>query len=161
MMRRNLSCRFGLASGLVLAAAWAAFTVPEQADAARPPRETIVFDVRVTGDMKLVGTLDPQTCEILGDPMAEGRSDRRSVIVNRPSPAIRMDFLAALPCFTAGDIYGLDCGGTLVIRQARNDSASIEYFFRAAREDALGVADLLVGLDRPVGVEKQHPDRPT
>ena len=67
----------------------------------------------------------------LGPP--EGRADKSQVIVNRPSPAIQMDSLAALPeCFTFGDIYGLACGDTLVIKQAKNGSVTIEYFFWAA-----------------------------
>lgn len=135
-MKNNSSCRFGLTSCLVLAAAWVSSAVSEPTHAAvgASPRETIRFDVRVTGDMELVGTFDRQTCEILGDPLdpvAEGRADRSQVVVNRPSPAIQMDFLAELECFTAGDIYSLDCGGDLVIIQARNGSARIEYYFLA------------------------------
>ncbi len=57
------------------------------------------------------------------------------VVVSRPSPAIQMDFLAALPeCFTAGDIYGLACGGLLNITQ-ESGSQSIKYFFEAEGTD--------------------------
>ena len=142
MMRANLLRGFGVVGALVLAAGWGFLVPPGTARADHKPHhggggggeETILFDVRVTGDMELVGTFNSQTCEILGDPndpVAEGRADKSQVIVNRPSPAIQMDFLAVLECFTAGDIYSLDCGGDLVIIQARNGSARIEYYFLA------------------------------
>ena len=107
--------------------------------------EAILFDVTTPAesDMAIIGVFgdfDPEADGIITTPTgcsaqegpAEGRADKRQVIVNRPSPAIQMDFLAALPeCFTVGDIYALGCGGDLVIRQAQNGSASIAYFFGA------------------------------
>lgn len=105
--------------------------------------ETILFDVTTLGgsDMVIVGvftddpsqaTLTTSTGCLVIEGAAQGRADKRQVIVNRPSPAIQMDFLAELSCFMADDIYGLICGGDLVIKQANNGSQSIEYFFEAA-----------------------------
>ena len=103
--------------------------------------EAVRYDVTTPPEsaIEIIGVFDSEGefvtdagCEVaLG--LAEGRADKNQVIVNRPSPAIEMEFLAALPeCFTFGDIYGLACGDTLVIKQAKNGSASIEYFFWAA-----------------------------
>ncbi len=163
MKRTNLLCRFGVAGCLALALVWATLALSGSA-LANPPdgdgnhnhgggggggggEETIFFDVTtlVGSDMVIVGvfTDDPSQatlttstgCFVIEGP-AEGRADKRQVIVNRPSPAIQMDFLAegpdGLSCFMIDDIYGLNCGGDLVIKQANNGSESIEYFFRAA-----------------------------
>ena len=115
--------------------------------------ETIFFDVRtldldggedppVPSDIVIIGFFDsdgtsttPEGCKYFPGPAA-GRADKSQVIMNRPSPAIQMDFLAAGPdalsCFRAGDIYDLGCQSTMVIKQANNGSASIIFFFGAA-----------------------------
>jgi len=162
-MSRNMLWGATLAECLVLALVWGMLALSGSALADPPDgdgnhnhggggggggggEEAILFDVTtpVGSDTEIIGVFgdfDPAAYGIITTPTgcsvklgpAEGQADKRRVIVNRPSPAIRMDFLAALPeCFTAGDIYSLDCGGDLVIRQAQNGSASIEYFFGAA-----------------------------
>ena len=157
MKRTNLLRGFGAVGCLALAAAWGVLTFSGTA-LANPPdgngnhnhgdggggggEETIFFDVTtlVGSDIVIIGvftddvsegTLISSTgCFVIEGP-AEGRADKHQVIVNRPSPAIQMDFLAGLSCFMAADIYGLNCGGDLVIKQAKNGSESIEYFFQA------------------------------
>jgi len=126
-----------LAGCIALAGMWIVMATPKTAMAKPPSKETIYFDVNVTGDMLLVGTFirnDDGTFYVQPG-LAEGRAETLSqVVVNRPSPAIQMDFLAALSCFTAGDIYGLDGSGTLVIIEG-NKGQSVRYSFRAYGKD--------------------------
>ena len=137
MFGKNRDKRVGLCvmvvtSCFILATLWVVLATPETVLAKPPAKETVRFDVDVTGDMLLVGTFNPDGTTKLG--LAEGRAGTSNVVVNRPSPAIQMDFLAALSCFTAGDIYSLDHGGSLDIIQS-SKGAFIRYFFRAHGKD--------------------------
>jgi hypothetical protein len=89
--------------------------------------------------MEIVGTWIKKDCILVESGSAQGRAGNTggsNVVVNRPPVAIRMDFLAELECFDSGDednpvIYGLDCGGTLDIRQNKDGTADAIYFFKA------------------------------
>lgn len=133
--RKNKRTRLGLISlavCIVLAAVWGVLAVRGAALAKPPAKEAVRFAVDVTGDMLLVGTFNPDGT--IEEGLAEGRAGRTNVVVNRPSPAIEMDFLAALSCFTAGDIYSLDDGGSLDIFDS-NKGGFFRYFFRAYGKD--------------------------
>lgn len=122
----------------VLAAISAVLATPETVLAAQPSKETIRFHVTtpdpLESDIVIVGTFDSSQSDRIAEGPAEGRAGKSDVVVNRPSPAIQMDFLAPLDCFTAGDIYSLDHGGTLEILQS-SKGAFIRYFFRARGKD--------------------------
>jgi hypothetical protein len=119
-----------LAGCMLLVGTWISLRMSETA-MAKPV--DILFDVDVTGDMFLVGTFD-QDGNIQPGP-AEGRAGRTNVVVNRPSPAIQMDFMAELPCFSAGDIYSHDGGGTIDIGMSNKHADQMTYFFRANGKD--------------------------
>ena len=118
-----------VATCIALVGLWAVLATPETALAKKPPREHVLFDVTTLelSDMVILGVANPDLgCPAVKFGPANGRADNKPrVIVNRPSPAIQMDFLAvddASLCFKKGDIV---CDGTLVIGQ--NDAV---YYFR-------------------------------
>jgi hypothetical protein len=138
-------CVMVVTASLVLAALWAVLATPETALAKKPITEPILFNVTtLTGSaIEIVGyfdAADPGANEdgiVLG-PAKGYASDRHSNVgVRRPSPAIQMDFLAALDCFDSGDIYSFDCSGSLGIFQD-NKGAFIRYFFQAYGKDPEG-----------------------
>ena len=109
--------------------------------AAPPNGEQVLFEVTTPlgGDIEIVGVFVIVDGTWVLDPDAnpEGRAGRNNVVVNRPSPAVRLDFLAELDeCFTAtvDDNYSLDSVGTLEIFQNKR-GAGIRIFFAARGKD--------------------------
>jgi hypothetical protein len=111
-------------------------------------KQTVHFAVDVTGDIELVGTFNSDGTVNVGD-VPDGRAGDR-VIVNGPSPALRMDFLAGLDpvCVPTGTIYSLDGSGTLSIGEDAN-GGNIRYFFRGYGTDLTNNTLVHYVLDAP------------
>ena len=143
---------------------------------AAPPRgEEVRFFVTTDPESDLVidGVfVDPDGDGILesdGFGVAEGRAAKSSVVVNRPSPAVRMDFLDLgtdesgtwITPFTAGAIYSLDGSGSMGIHNM-NKGAVFRYFFRAPGIDGSEVHyrldgdAVIIGRDFPDGDDEGY-----
>ncbi|MEE9295730.1 MAG: hypothetical protein V3W34_12310 [Phycisphaerae bacterium] len=156
MKRTNLLRGFGVVGCLALTLVWAMLALSGGA-LADPPQGgehdhgggggggggggddvPVLFDVTTLmgSDIQIIGFIDPEDgvvvpgaqCLITVGPV-EGRADKSTVLVNRPSAALQMDFLTALTecSFTEGTIY---CGGTIQIGE-KNSGAWFVFFFQA------------------------------
>lgn len=155
-MRRRTRVRLSrLVVFMALVAAWTVMVAPGTALAKKkgpPNTETVRFFVTTDSLSDLV--IDGVFVDLDGDGIlesdgtgvAEGRADKSSVVVNRPSPAVRMDFLDLgldafgdpITPFTAGTIYSLDGSGSMGIHDLRK-GAVFRYFFRAPGLDGTEV----------------------
>ncbi len=145
MRKKNALCLVGVTGYLILALVSAMLALPGSSLADKPDQEKVFFDVTTPvdefgnpiGDMVIDGVFVESEDGMLvsdGSGVALGGAGKSRVGVNRPSPALLMDFLADLECFELDDIYSFDGGGTLVIFDGKK-GAYIQYFFRAFGKD--------------------------
>ncbi len=104
---------------------------------AKPPSEEPVRFNVTTGTesaVEIVGVFVGGSSD--GSGSAVGGAGKFNVVVNRPSPAVKLDFLAEREGspFTEGDVFGIGGGGTIDIYNPKK-GAAIRYFFRGPGKD--------------------------
>ena len=179
-MRKNRLYLIGVAGCLALAAGWGGLT-PSGTALGDPPdengqhhhgsggggggEEAVLFDVTTPegSAIQIIGVFDsegdpvpPALCNVNFGP-AEGRADKKSVLVNQPSAALQMDFLAAaaLGCFTGADLYSLDCAGDVQIGE-KQTGAFFVYVFRAPGMDG-GLVNYRIDADAEIVSDGGNP----
>ena len=186
-MRKNLSCRFGVAGCLALALVWAMLALSGGALADPPPHnhggddgdeETVLFDVTtlVGSDIEIIGVFDgdfdpglpdddiittPTGCIVQLGPAAGGTNTIQTrVIVSQPYPAIQMDFLAEGPDGLSCFIAGDIYGlncGILLSISQKKNGSAMIGYFFEARGTDGQVRDYKVDGDAII-VADEDPD---